>query len=211
MFNTDILPNYEVLIMKKIVLFFLACSASLAMAEEIVTPPNESCIMSIQRSGDTYWRCYQGIFKKAQGSEEFLKVEVREWTSLEKAILAEENPVTGYQDSDRIPNETCAVGFTIESKKFLKCDGGVFQFNGKSYARVKIKDWNNEMNALFSRNEKLLVVDYQFEGCVRKEHVIECPDAVFKKDLSIMDSDMMKKLDEMKTDSEKRSPAGSRK
>lgn len=192
--------------MLKSSLFILFLTFNLFANDDVA--PNETCLMSIKRGADTYWRCYQGVMKKVYGEEGYQTAEPREWSAMEKLVLAEENAVTGYQDSERVPNDSCSIGFSIEAKNYLKCDGGIYQFNGKSYSRVSAKDWNKKVESLFSRHDKLVVVNDMFEGCVREAYKISCPDGIYSKDKSVFDSELMKKLDEPKESKKPRSPSG---
>ena len=137
----------DTLNMNKLILLLFCFFTFSAQAQ---TPPNDSCAVSLQFGSERYWYCDGGIFKTVFNSDVVGKSDHAKWKSVKESLKAhdEEDSLTKIKGSHPVPNDSCAMGFTVGSKKYLCCDSGYYVSGEKKYSQISSKEWNKQINYL---------------------------------------------------------------
>ncbi len=191
--NQAFLPCVDQTYMKKM-LFILTMISFSTWAQ---TPPNDSCSTLIHVGPDYYWYCDSEIIQTRLSSPVQSRVSGEKWVDLKYSLhlneIHKKNGIKGV----KIPNESCAVSFSLGSTRFVKCDTGLYSVLGKSFDEITSEEWNNKVNSISEDKHEL-------SGCTKTGLIIECPDGVYKKDISVSTTELIKQLEQQRENLKKK-------
>jgi hypothetical protein len=120
------------------------------LGSQAQTPHNDSCAVSVQFGSEHYWYCDGGILKTVLNSDVVGKSEHAKWKSVKESLKAhdQKDSFSKIKGSHTIPNDSCSMGFTIGSKKYLCCDSGYYVSGEKNYSQISSKEWNKQISSL---------------------------------------------------------------
>lgn len=175
-------------IMKTLILLMIIFS----LPTQAQSPHFDSCGSSISIGADEYWYCHGDIVKTVKSSPIQSKVDPAKWVDLKESLkLTEAYPKQGVKGV-KVPNDSCAIGFSVGPVRYYKCDHGLYRVLGTKQEEIDGETWNTRISAMDGD-----VVG--FAGCDRVSNSeISCPDGIYKKDVSVSADRLVKDLEEQR-------------
>ncbi len=158
------------------------------------SPPTDACLSSIQIGPDHYWYCETGIFKTQLSSPVKTEIKGEDWVTIKKSLFLSEVIKKRGPKGIKIPNESCALGFSIGANQFLRCDSGLYSGIGKNFDEIDSEEWNQKAKSLVEVKQDL----DSFSGCTKTGLMIECPDGIYKKDINLSSLELEKALEDQR-------------